>query len=275
MQTPESYGPEPGAAKSTAPPQGRLAGRVALVTGSSKGIGRGIATRFAREGADVVINYHSDLAGADETAAEARAAGHRAVVIRANVGSVADVTRLIEEAVAAMGRLDVLVNNAGIETEAPFWEVTEEDYDRVLDVNLKGPFFATQAMVRYLRAAGRGGRIINISSVHEELPFPHYAAYCASKGGLKMMTRTLAVELGPLGITINGIAPGAIETPMNRALLRDEPRLRQLLRQIPLGRMGQPHDVAGLATFLASDEAAYVTGATFTVDGGLTWFYEE
>ena len=167
------------------------------------------------------------------------------------------------------------MNNAGIETHAPFWEVSEADFDRVLSVNLKGVFFATQAMVRQLQAAGTPGRIINISSVHEEIPFPNFAAYCASKGGLKMLTRNLAVELGPLGITVNSIAPGAIETPINSALLHDEVKLRSLLGQIPLGRLGKPEDVAGLAVFLASDDAAYVTGSTYFVDGGLTWFYQE
>jgi glucose 1-dehydrogenase len=263
------------AAEAATPFAGRLTGKIAIVTGSSKGIGRGIAARFAREGADVVINYNSDPQGAEDAVAEVRAAGRRGVAIQANLGAVNDVDRLVHEAVEAMGRVDILVNNAGIETHAPFWDVTEKDFDRVLDVNLKGVFFATQAMVRHLRGTGRGGRIVNISSVHEELPFPNFAAYCASKGGLKMLARTLAVELGPLGITINNIAPGAIETPINTALLRDDRKLRYLLAQIPLGRLGQPGDVAGLAAYLASDDAAYVTGATFTIDGGLTWFYQE
>jgi glucose 1-dehydrogenase len=254
---------------------GRLAGKTALVTGSSKGIGRGIALRLAQEGADVAINYNTDPKGAGEALEEVRAAGRRGASIQANLGSVAEVRRLIEDAVREMGQLDILVNNAGIERHAPFWEVSEQDFDRVLDVNLKGVFFATQAFVQYLRQAGRRGRVINISSVHEELPFPNFAAYCASKGGLRMLARTLAVELGPLGITINNIAPGAIETPINTALLNNEQKLKALLSQIPLGRLGQPADVAALAAFLASDEASYVTGATFTVDGGLTWFYQE
>jgi len=248
---------------------------VALVTGSAQGIGRAIVERFAREGADVVVNYRSGPAMAEEVVAVARAAGVRAMAIQADVAQVGEVRRLVDQAVSGMGRLDILVNNAGVETHAPFWDVAEADYDKVLGVNLKGPFFATQAMVRHLRATGRPGRIVNISSVHEELPFPNFAAYCASKGGLKMLTRNLAVELGPLGITINSVAPGAIATPINTALLNDPVKLKSLTEQIPLARLGTTDDVTGVAVFLASDEAAYVTGSTYVVDGGLTWFYQE
>jgi glucose 1-dehydrogenase len=253
----------------------RLAGKVALVTGASQGIGRAIAERFAREGADIVVNYRSGPAMAAEVVETARALGVRAEAIQADVSSVAAVRALVDEAIARMGRVDVLVNNAGVETHAEFWEVSESDYDKVLNVNLKGAFFATQAVVRHLRATGRPGRVVNISSVHEELPFPNFAAYCASKGGLKMLTRNLAVELGPLGITINNVAPGAIVTPINTALLNDAVKLRSLTAQIPLARLGTTDDVAGVATFLASEEAAYVTGSTYVVDGGLTWFYQE
>jgi len=253
----------------------RLKNNVALITGSSKGIGRGIAERFAREGADVVINYNSDPKGAEEAVREAEKHGVRAVAIQADLSTVAGVRALVAQAIAHMGRIDILVNNAGVEKHAPFWDVTEADYDKVLNVNLKGVFFTTQAFVEHLRREQRSGRVVNISSVHEELPFPNFAAYCASKGGLKMLTRNLAVELGPLEITINSIAPGAIATPINTALLDDPAKLRSLTEQIPLGRLGQPEDVAGLAVFLASDEARYVTGATYVVDGGLTWFYQE
>jgi glucose 1-dehydrogenase len=254
---------------------GRLRGRRALVTGSSKGIGRGIAVRFAQEGADVVINYNSDPAGAEEVLAEVTALGRRGLIVRADLGVVAEVRALVARSSEWLGGLDVLVNNAGIEKRAAFWDVTEADYDAVLDVNLKGVFFATQAFVQQCRASGRPGRIVNISSVHEELAFPNFAGYCVSKGGVRMLTRTLAVELGPLGITINNIAPGAIETPINTSLLNDPARLQSLIRQIPLGRLGQPNDVAGLAAFLASADSDYVTGTTLVIDGGLTVFYQE
>lgn len=253
----------------------RLAGKVALVTGASQGIGRAIAERFAREGADIAVNYRSGPAMAAEVVEMARALGVRAEAIQADVSSVDAVRGLVDDAVMRLGRVDVLVNNAGVETHAPFWDVTEADFDKVLDVNLKGVFFATQAIVRHLRATGRAGRVVNVSSVHEELPFPNFAAYCASKGGLKMLTRNLAVELGPLGITVNSVAPGAIVTPINTALLNDPVKLQSLTGQIPLGRLGTTDDVAGVAAFLASDEAAYVTGSTYVVDGGLTWFYQE
>jgi glucose 1-dehydrogenase len=253
----------------------KLVGRKALVTGSSKGIGRGIALRLAQEGADVVVNYNSDPRGAEEALAEIEALGRRGASIKANLGDVTDVQRLVAESAEALGGLDVLVNNAGIEKRAAFWDVTERDFDAVIDVNLKGVFFATQAFVRQSIIANRPGKVINVSSVHEEMAFPNFAAYCASKGGVRMLTRTLAVELGPIGVTINSIAPGAIETPINTALLHDPVKLKSLVGQIPLGRLGRPADVAGLAVFLASCDSDYVTGTTYFVDGGLSVFYQE
>jgi glucose 1-dehydrogenase len=253
----------------------RLAGKLALVTGSSRGIGRAIVLRFAQEGADVAINYSRDEAPARDVLSEVEAIGRRGILIKANLANVSETRAMVDEVVSRFDRLDILVNNAGIEKKAPFWEVTEQDYDKVVDVNLKGVFFASQAMVQQLRRTKRPGRIINISSVHEDLPFPGFASYCASKGGVRMLTRNLAVELGPLGITINAIAPGAIATPINENLLNNPQQLNALIDQIPLGRLGMPEDVAGLAVFLASEDASYVTGATYFVDGGLTWNYEE
>ncbi len=181
----------------------------------------------------------------------------------------------VDQAYTQLGRCDILVNNAGIEIEAPFWEVTEKDYDAVLNVNLKGAFFLTQAFVRRLRDAKQPGRIINISSIHEDMVFPHFSTYCAAKGAMRMLMRDLAVELGPCNITINDIAPGAIATPINTKLMSNKSQLNALLANIPLGRMGTPEDVAGLALFLASDDGAYCTGSTFIIDGGLIRNYHE
>jgi len=264
----------------------KLKGKVALVTGSSQGIGQGIVLRLAEAGADVVINYRSHPEGAEETLEKVKALGGNCYLaecsqspqghtIQADLGDLSMVRELIAESITHFGKLDILVNNAGIEKHAPFWEVTEADYDAVLNVNLKGVFFATQAFVQHLLETKRPGKIINISSVHEDLPFPNFTAYCVSKGGMKMLTRNLAVELGPLGITINNVAPGAIETPINTKLLNDPDKLDALLSNIPLGRLGQPRDVASLVTFLASSDADYITGSTFFVDGGLLWNYQE
>jgi glucose 1-dehydrogenase len=253
----------------------RLEGKVAAVTGGDQGIGRAIVERLAQEGAEVALCYRSNKAGAEEVAAAVQAGGRRAAVIQCDVGKVAEGQRFIADAVTALGRVDILVNNAGLERRADFWDVTEQDYDTVLNVNLKGPFFVTQAFVKHRTQAKAGGKVINISSVHEELPFPHFTSYCASKGGIKMMTRNLSIELAPLGITINSIAPGAIETPINKNLLSDPVKLKSVLENIPLKRLGKPEDVAGLAAFLASSDADYVTGTTYFVDGGLTWNYQE
>ncbi|MGC2468062.1 MAG: glucose 1-dehydrogenase [Candidatus Acidiferrum sp.] len=255
----------------------RLEGKVVAITGGNQGIGLGIAERFIQEGAAVSICYLSDNAGTEKVVEGLRkmSVGGKAVAIQADVSKLADGQRFIAQTVSQLGELDILVNNAGVEKRAPFWEVTEADYDFVLDVNLKGLFFMTQAMVRYLMQAKRPGKIINISSVHEELPFPHFASYCVSKGGLKMLARDLSIELAPFNITINNIAPGAIETPINKKLLNDPVKLKSLLENIPLRRLGKPADVAAVASFLASDESSYVTGTTFVVDGGLTWNYQE
>ena len=253
----------------------KLQGKVAVVTGSSSGIGQSIAIRLASEGASVVVDYRSNPQGAAETVKQIEAAGSKAIIVQADVSKIADAQKLIDQAWQQLSRCDILVNNAGIEKGADFWDVTEQDYDTVLDVNLKGPFFTAQAFVRRLRDAKRPGRIINISSVHEDMAFPHFSTYCASKGGIRMLTRNLAVELGPLGITINNIAPGAIVTPINKSLLEDKPKLDALLNNIPLGRLGSCDDVSALAAFLATDEAAYITGSTYVVDGGLMVNYHE
>jgi glucose 1-dehydrogenase len=254
---------------------GRLAGKVAIVTGSGSGIGQAIAIRFASEGASVVVDYLNHPDGADQTKVKAEAAGGRAIVVQADVSKTSDTQNLVDQAYQQLGRCDILVNNAGIEKEAAFWDVTELDYDAVLNVNLRGAFFLTQAFVRRLRDAKLPGRVINISSVHEDMVFPNFSTYCASKGGIRMLMRDLSVELGPLNITVNNIAPGAIATPINTKMMADKPELSALLANIPLGRMGTPDDVSGLALFLASDDGAYVTGSTYFIDGGLIRNYHE
>jgi glucose 1-dehydrogenase len=252
-----------------------LEGKVALVTGSGQGIGQAIAVRMAQEGADVIVDDRKIGESAEETADAIRKLGRRVYIFQGDLANIGDNRRMIAEGVRELGKIDILVNNAGVEKRADFWAITEQDFDFVLNINLKGTFFATQDFVKHLLDTKRPGRVINISSVHEELPFPHFATYCASKGALKMLCRDLAVELGPFGITVNNIAPGAIETPINRNLLSNPGLVQALLGHIPLGRLGKPDDVASLATFLASDEAGYVTGSTFFVDGGLLWSYHE
>lgn len=253
----------------------KLEGKVALVTGSAQGIGQAIAIRLAKEGADVIIDDRLGNTGAQETCKEIEALGRKSLVVGGDLANLADNRRLITEGVSNLGQIDILVNNAGVEKGADFWNVTEADYDFVLNINLKGTYFLTQDFVNHLRDTKRTGKIINISSVHEELPFPHFSTYCASKGALKMLCRDLAIELAPLGITINNIAPGAIETPINTKLLNSPDLMKALLSNIPLNRLGKPGDVAGVAAFLASEDADYITGTTIVVDGGLLWDYSE
>jgi glucose 1-dehydrogenase len=244
----------------------KLEGKTVLITGGSQGIGQGIAFRLAEEGADIVVDYVGSSQSADATVAQIQKRGRRGLAVEADISSVDQIHSMMKQAVDSFGGVDVLVNNAGVEKHASIWEATEHDYDLVLTINLKGAFFASQAFVQHRMAVKKPGKIINVSSVHEELPFPHFTSYCASKGGMKMMMRNLSIELAPYGITVNNIAPGAIETPINTALLNDPPKLKALLDNIPLGRLGQVSDVGGVAAFLAS---------SIVVDGGLTWNYSE
>jgi len=253
----------------------RLTGKVAIVTGSGSGIGQSIAERLAQEGASIVVDYRDHIDQAQTTQQKIASAGGKSILVRADVTSLTDTQNLVTQAYTQLGRCDILVNNAGVEKSANFWEVTEADYDAVLNVNLKGAFFLTQAFVKRLLEAKQPGRIINISSVHEDMVFPHFSTYATSKGGMRMLMRNLAVELGPHSITVNNVAPGAIITPINTKLLGNKSELDALLANIPLGRMGKPEEVAGLVAFLASNEAAYVTGSTYVLDGGLMRNYKE
>lgn len=245
-----------------------LTGKIALVTGSSSGIGKAIAIRLAREGCDVCVNYLSDRQGGEDTKQQIEQCGRRAVTVQANVGKADDVRMLVQRCVSDLGGLDIMVNNAGISIPTPILEITEAQWDLVIEVTLKGVFLGLQEAARYMVERG-GGRIITISSVHEEATMPGNAPYCAAKGGVRMLTRTAAVELAPYGITVNNVAPGAIATPINHKTLVDPEAITALKAEIPLGRLGDPDEVAGVVAFLASDDAAYVTGSTYTVDGGM------
>jgi glucose 1-dehydrogenase len=248
---------------------GQLDQKVAIVTGSASGIGRAIAVAFAQEGATVVINYAHSADEAEKTRSLIEQQRGRAIVLQADVARYEQATGLIAQTVEHFNRLDILVNNAGMEIHNPFLDVTEEQYDRVLGVDLKGPFFCAQAAARAMVKAKTAGRIINISSVHEDLAMPKNAPYCCAKGGVRMLMRTIALELAPHGITVNNIAPGAVDTPIDADVKADPEKMAALLAEIPLHRMGQPEEVARMALYLASDAAAYVTGSTFVIDGGL------
>ncbi len=246
-----------------------LAGKVALVTGASSGIGAAIALELARQGAAVVVNYRSEADAAHAIVAQITGAGGQAIAVGADVSKSAEVNAMVQQTVAELGQVDVLVNNAGMEHGTPFLDKTEEEWNRVIAVDLTGPFLCTQAAAREMVKAKRRGTIINISSVHEDLPFPGYADYCAAKGGLRMLCRNLALELAPYQINIVNVGPGAIATPINKATLEDPAKKAALIREIPLGRIGTAEEVAHLVAYLASDAASYITGTTIFIDGGL------
>jgi len=248
----------------------RLQGKVAVITGSATGIGLATAQVMAREGAAVVIDY---IAGeqdeADKRVRQIEQSGGKAIAVQADVSKQEDVQNLVDRAVQTFGRLDIMVNNAGVEQEKPFLEMPLEVWNWVIAVDLTGPWLGSQIAARQMVKQGDGGRIINISSVHEDMPMPTNAPYCAAKGGLRMLMRTIAVELAPHKITVNNIGPGAIDTPLDKPTKEDPAKMKKLLAEIPLDRMGQPEEVAELALYLASDAAAYVTGSTYFIDGGM------
>lgn len=251
----------------------RLDGKVALVTGGSRGIGRGIAERMAKSGADLAVNYHQDEDAANEVVAYAQAQGRKAAAFKADVGDQPQVETMFAALLNEFGRLDIVVNNSGIGGGGLLYQTSLADFDRVMRTNLYGPLFCSQLGAKQMLAQGGGGRIINITSVHEEAAFAGDGGYSASKGGLKNMTRTLAAELGPHGITVNAIGPGMILTDMNGRALVDQQYRDSAAAQITMRRPGVPQDIGDMAVFLASDAASYCTGATYFVDGGwlLTW----
>ena len=246
-----------------------LDSKVAIVTGSSSGIGRAIATELARQGAAVTINFHHGEDAANEVKAEIEKAGGRAQVIGADVSSLDGIQSLVDGTVAAFGRVDIMVNNAGMETRTSTLETTEKQFDTVIAVDLKSAFFGVQIAAKQMIAQGGGGRIINISSIHEDWPMPGNSPYCAAKGGVRMLTRTAGVELAPHGITVVGVAPGAVWTPIDAVTLSDPLAKARLEGAIPIGRVAQPEEIAAIVAFLASDAASYGTAATYTVDGGM------
>ncbi|MEU2548471.1 SDR family oxidoreductase [Streptomyces roseolus] len=247
-----------------------LAGRTApaaLVTGSDSGIGRAVAVALAARGMDVGITWHTDEEGAEKTAAEVRSHGRRAVVARLDLTRLPDAADVIDDLAERLGRVDVLVNNAGTGTATPFLDITHDTFRDVLDVDLTGPFLCSQRAARRMIAQGDGGRIVNITSVHEHQPRVGAAPYCAAKGGLGLLTQVMALELAEHGITVNAVAPGEIATPMTGQ--EDEDVSRTARPGVPLGRPGDAREVAAVVAFLAGEEASYVTGASWAVDGGM------
>ena len=255
----------------------RLKGKNVLITGASSGIGQAVAIRFAKEGANVAINYFRGADGAEETRKQAEAArvsDGKQVTLQADVSDEAQVKTMFEKFIEEFGSIDVLVNNAGIQKPCASHEMEAADFDRVLGVNLRGPFLCSREALRHFLKQGRGGVILNNSSVHEIIPKPKYLSYSISKGGMENLTRTLALEYADRGIRVNAVAPGAIVTPINMAWINDDAARGEVESHIPMGRAGAAEEIATVFAFLASSEATYITGQTIFACGGLTLFPE-
>jgi glucose 1-dehydrogenase len=246
-----------------------LQGKVAIVTGGNSGIGKSIVLGLAKAGAGIVIDYVAHPEAADAVEREIAAMGGTAIGVEADVSSVTALQSLVDAAVAKFGRLDIMVNNAGVETRTSVLDTTESDYDKVLGINLKSAFFGTQVAAKQMIAQGGGGCIVNITSVHEDWPMPGNTAYCLAKGGMRMLTRTAGVELAPHKIRVVGVGPGAVATPINLATMQDPALLAKLNNAIPLGRMAQPEEIANVVVFVAGDAASYLTATTIFADGGI------
>jgi glucose 1-dehydrogenase len=246
-----------------------LKGKSAIVTGGNTGIGKAIVLALAEQGANVCIDYVANEQATEELEKKIVALGDQAIGVDADVSKVEDLQMLIDSTVKAFGRLDIMVNNAGVETRTSVLDTTEQQYDRVLDINLKSAFFGTQIAAKQMIAQGGGGRIINMTSVHEDWPMPGNTAYCLSKGGMRMLTRTAGVELAPHNITVVGVGPGAVDTPINKQTEDDPEAMKRLNAAIPLGRMAEPSEIGSVVAFLAGDGSSYVTATTIFADGGI------
>jgi glucose 1-dehydrogenase len=246
-----------------------LKGKSAIVTGGNTGIGKAIVLALAEEGANVCIDYVAMPEAAEELERKVAGLGDQAIGVKADVSKVADLQMLVDETVKAFGRLDVMVNNAGVETRTSVLDTPEDRYDFVMNVNLKSAFFGTQLAAKQMIKQGDGGRIINITSVHEDWPMPGNTPYCVSKGGMRMLTRTAGVELAPHNITVVGVGPGAVDTPINKETEADPEKMKRLDDAIPLGRVADPSEIGSVVAFLAGDGSSYVTATTIFADGGI------
>jgi glucose 1-dehydrogenase len=246
-----------------------LKDKVAIVTGGNTGIGKAIVLELARQGAKIVIDYVVDPAATEALEQQIAKLGSQSIGVEADVSKVDDLQKLVNAAVSQFGRLDIMVNNAGIETRTSVLDTTEAQYDKVMDVNLKSAFFGTQIAAKQMIKQGGGGRIINITSVHEDWPMPGNTAYCLAKGGMRMLTRTAGLELASHNILIVGVGPGAVATPINLSTMNDPAKLARLDAAIPLGRMARPEEIANVVGFLAGDGASYLTATTVFADGGI------
>ncbi|HEX4127711.1 MAG TPA: glucose 1-dehydrogenase [Acidimicrobiales bacterium] len=248
---------------------GELEGKVAIVTGGNTGIGQAVVVELAAQGAKVVIDYVTNEQATQDLEQKLAALGETAVAVEADVSKVDDLQRMVDTAVSSFGRLDVMVNNAGVETRTSVLDTTEEQYEKVLAINLKSAFFGTQIAAKQMIAQGGGGRIINMTSVHEDWPMPGNTPYCLSKGGMRMLTRTAGVELAPHNICVVGVGPGAVDTPINAQTVADPKALALLNSSIPLGRLAEPSEIASVVAFLAGPGASYITATTIFTDGGI------
>jgi len=246
-----------------------LKDKIAIVTGGNSGIGMAIVLELAKQGASIVIDYVSHPEATEALEQQVAALGDQAIGVDADVSKVADLQKLINAAVEKFGRVDVMVNNAGVETRTSVLNTTEQQYEKVLAINLKSAFFGTQLAAQQMIKQGGGGRIINITSVHEDWPMPGNTAYCLSKGGMRMLTRTAGVELAPHNILVVGVGPGAVATPINLSTMKDPALMKKLDDAIPLRRMAKPEEIASVVAFLAGDGASYMTATTIFADGGI------